>query len=90
MWMFNDGVKEEMSDERNPILGRSATLNDAILISVCFLGIFPLCMWDKGTVGFLFVPHMLFVFVAVPVVIIRRVRQFVNWNKRRRLGKIVD
>ena len=42
----------------------------------------------KVNVGFLFVPHMRFVSVAISVVIVRRIRQFVVGMKSRRLGKI--
>jgi len=45
-------------------------------------------MWDKVNVGFLFVPHMRFVSVAIPVVFVRRVRQFVVGMKSRRPGTV--
>jgi len=81
-------TREATCDEREPILRRKATLRDAIVICVSCLVLFLLCMWDKVNVGFLFVPHMRFVSVAISVVIVRRIRQFVVGMKSRRLGKI--
>ena len=88
--MANDGAHHGANGLRTPILGRRATANDIIVVVALFLMPFPVCMWDKGMVGFLFVPHLFFLLVAIPVILILRISQLVSWIQHRCRNRVIN
>ncbi len=76
---MHNGVpnRESMSD--TPFFLRPVTGRAVAIVIVLFVAPFPFCMDSKFAVGFLFVPHMLFLAVAIPFVVIRRIAMLSRW-----------
>jgi hypothetical protein len=78
-----NGVLDSNSKSGTPFFLRPVDGRTVAFVVFLFAAPFPLCMFSKFAVGFLFVPHMLFLTVAVPFVIIRRLVMLVRWLNRK-------